>query len=268
MPRIGLHTSIAESLAGAAEKAASLGCEAFQIFSSSPRMWRASALDPVEVRRFRDTRERLELTPVVIHTNYLVNLAAADPVVRARSIEGFRGEMERAITLGADYLVLHPGSHCGQTLAQSLPIFARSIGQAARRLGFNGLRILLENTAGSGYTLGRSAEELLELRRLVDLPVGFCVDTAHCFAAGLSFPTLLDALDDVPVIHCNDSRTPFGSQVDRHEHIGKGGIGRAGFRALLADPRLRDKALILETPVDRPGDERRNLRALRTLSNP
>jgi len=189
-------------------------------------------------------------------------------VVRTRSIAGFRGELERAITLGADYLVLHPGSHCGQTLAQSLPIFARSIGQAARRLRLQGLRILLENTAGSGNALGRSAEELLELRRLVDLPVGFCLDTAHCFAAGLSFAPLLDALGDVPVIHCNDSRTPFGSQIDRHEHIGKGGIGRAGFRVLLADPRLRDKALILETPVERPGDERRNVRALRTLGNP
>ncbi len=268
MPRIGLHTSIADSLAGAAEKAASLGCDAFQIFSASPRMWRAAPLDGVDVRRFRDTRERLALTPVAIHANYLVNLAAADPLVRTRSIAAFRGEMERALALGADYLVLHPGSHRGQTVEQSLRTFTRSIGQAARRLRLHGLRVLLENTAGSGNTLGRGAEELLELRRLVDLPVGFCLDTAHCFEAGLSFPTLLDALGDVPVIHCNDSRTPFGSQVDRHEHIGKGGIGRAGFRLILADSRLRDKALILETPVGRPGDERRNVRALRTLSNP
>ncbi len=266
MPRIGIHTSIAGSLAGAAEKAASLGCDAFQIFSSSPRMWRASRFDPVEVRRFREARERLALDPLVIHTNYLVNLAAADPVVRERSIAAFRAELERALALGADYLVLHPGSHRGQTPDRALRILARSLGRSARGLRLGRLRLLFENTAGGGATLGRTAEQLLALRGLVDQPAGFCLDTAHCFQAGLDFRTLLDSLADVPVIHCNDSRTPFGSRVDRHEHIGRGGIGRSGFREILADPRLADKTLILETPVDKPGDDRRNVRTLRQLA--
>jgi deoxyribonuclease-4 len=265
-PRIGIHTSIAGSLAGAAEKAASLDCQAFQIFSSSPRMWRASRLDGAEVRRFRDACERHVLHPLVIHTNYLVNLAAADGVIRDRSITAFRGELQRALALGARYLVLHPGSHRGQTLEQAIRTFARSIAKSARGLRLGGLQILLENTAGGGFTLGRMPDELLELRRLADLPIAFCLDTAHCFQAGLSFPSLLDALVDVPVIHTNDSRTPFGSRVDRHEHIGKGGIGRAGFRELLADPRLGDRTLILETPVEKPGDDRRNVRALRLLA--
>jgi deoxyribonuclease-4 len=263
--RIGIHTSIARSLAGAAEKAASLGCNAFQIFSSSPRMWRASRLDAAEVRRFRDACERHVLHPLVIHTNYLVNLAAADSFVRDRSIAAFRGELERALALGAGYLVLHPGSYRGQTIERALRTFARAIARSARGLRLGGLQILLENTAGGGFTIGRTPEELLELGRLVDLPVAFCLDTAHCFQAGLSFPALLDALADVPVIHTNDSRTAFGSRIDRHEHIGKGGIGRPGFRALLGGPRLRDKTLILETPVERPGDDRRNVRALRSL---
>lgn len=265
MPRIGIHTSIAASLAGAAEKAASLGCDAFQIFSSSPRMWRASRLDTAEVRRFRQTREKLGLYPLAIHTNYLVNLAAADPVVRERSVEAFRAELERAVTLGAEYLVLHPGSHRGQTVERALRVLARSLGQAARRLRLGCLRVLFENTAGGGCTLGRTPDELLELRRLADLPAGFCLDTAHAFAAGLDFLALLDVLRDVPVVHCNDSRTGFGSRVDRHEHIGKGKIGRPGFRRILAAPRLRETALILETPVERAGDDRRNVRALRSL---
>ena len=271
MARVGIHTSIAESLAGAAEKTASLGCDAFQIFSSSPRMWRASRLDPAEVGRFRETRERLGLAPVVIHDNYLINLAAADAVVRTRSIASFRGELQRAAALGADYLVLHPGSHRGQTMERSLGVFARSLAKAARGLRLDGLEVLFENTAGGGFTLGRNAEELVELRRLThrltDVPIGFCLDTAHCFAAGHDFFDLLEALgpDQVPVLHCNDSRTPFGSHVDRHEQIGKGYIGRAGFRRILTDARVADKALILETPVEREGDERRNVRALRQL---
>ena len=196
------------------EKAVALGCQAFQIFSSSPRMWRASRLDPAEVRQFRNACERYTLHPLVIHTNYLVNLAAADRLVQERSVAAFQAEMERALALGALYLVLHPGSHRGQTLERALRTFARSITRSARGLRLGGLQILLENTAGGGFTLGRTPEELLELRRLVDFPIAFCLDTAHCFQAGLSFPVLLDMLVDVPVIHSNDSRTPYGSRVD------------------------------------------------------
>lgn len=272
MLRIGIHTSIAGSLAGAAEKAAALGCNTFQIFSSSPRMWRGSKLDPEEVRRFRRAREKLRLHPLVIHDNYLINLLAADPVVRARSIAAFRAELERATAFGADFLVMHPGSCRGQSAARAIGTFARSLSAAARGLRFNGLKLLLENTAGGGSTLGREPAELLELRRRAaartDLPIGFCLDTAHCFEAGLDFLAVLGAFDpgDVCVIHCNDSRSPFGSRLDRHEHIGKGGIGRDGFRHILRNPLLRTKALILETPVEQPGDDRRNLRALKALA--
>jgi deoxyribonuclease-4 len=272
MLRIGIHTSIASSLASAAEKAAALGCNTFQIFSASPRMWRGSKLDPAEVRLFREAREKHDLFPLVIHDNYLINLPSADPVVRERSIEAFRAEMQRAMALGAEYLVAHPGSYRGQTPEQAIQVFAGSLAAAARGLRCDGLSVLIENTAGGGCALGSEPAELLELRRLaserVDFPIGFCIDTAHCFAAGLDFFAVLQAvgLEAVQVIHCNDSRSGFGSRLDRHEHIGKGGIGLEGFRRILSDRRLRRKAFILETPVEKPGDDRRNVRVLKALA--
>jgi len=271
MPRIGIHTSIAGSLARSVERAAELGCDTFQIFSGSPRMWRGFELDPAEVRLFRRAREKHQLRPLAIHDNYLINLPAADPVVRARSIGAFRGELTRALQLGAEYLVLHPGSYCGQSMEQAMRTFAESLAAAAKGLRFNGLRLLLENTAGGGCTLGREPAELLELRRLAhqrtEIPIGFCVDTTHCFQAGIDFFAAVEALDpdDVPVIHTNDSKTAFGSRHDRHEHIGRGGIGMDGFRRILRSRKMRDKTFILETPRDKEGDERRNVRMLRSL---
>ena len=270
--RIGIHTSIAGSLAGAAEKAAALGCNTFQIFSASPRMWRAPKLDPEQIKLFRRVREKHDLRPLVIHDNYLINLPSADAVVRERSIAAFRGELERAAALGAEYVVAHPGSSRGQSPEWAIETFARSLARATGGLRLNGLQLLLENTAGGGCTLGREAAELLELRRLAglrtDLPIGFCMDTCHCFAAGIEFFAMLEALgpEAVRVVHCNDSKSPFGSRLDRHQHVGKGGIGAESFRRILGDGRLRDKAFILETPIDKPGDDRRNVRALKALA--
>ncbi len=150
MLRIGIHTSIASSLPGAAKKAAELGCNTFQIFSASPRMWRGSKLDPAEVRLFRQAREKHDLFPLVIHDNYLINLPSADPLVRERSVEALRGEMQRAIALGAEYLVAHPGSYRGQTPERAIRLFARSLAAAARGLRCDGLSFLIENTAGGG----------------------------------------------------------------------------------------------------------------------
>lgn len=235
-------------------------------------MWRAAKLDPEQVRLFRSAREKHDLRPLVIHDNYLINLPSADPVIRARSIAAFRGELERATALGADYVVAHPGSARGQSPEQAIEIFASSLAEAASGLKLNGLQLLLENTAGGGCTLGRDPAELLELRNQArprtDLPIGFCMDTCHCFAAGIDFFAMLEALgpEAVRVIHCNDSKSPFGSRLDRHQHIGKGGIGADGFRRILSDRHLRDKAFILETPIDKPGDDRRNVRALKALA--
>ena len=229
----------------------------------------------------RDARQRLDLKPLVIHDNYLINMAAGDEALRAISVAAFRSEIERAIVLDAEYLVLHPGSYRGRSLEAAIQTLVESLVAATRGLHDKRLTLLLENTAGSGSALGSRFEELAELRRSaskrIGFEIGFCLDTAHCLAAGydvasaagldktLKAADRIPGLKNVPVIHTNDSKAPLGSRVDRHEHIGQGYIGIPGFRRILNDPRLREKAFILETPIYKEGDDRRNLRKLKSL---
>jgi deoxyribonuclease-4 len=282
IPRIGIHTSRAGSLENAAVKAGELGANTFQIFSSSPRMWRASAPDPADVRRFRTVRERLDLRPLAIHTNYLVNLATLDPVIRERSVASFRGELDRAAAIGAEYLVLHPGNYKGQSLEQGIAAFVLGLAEAARGFNAPGVTVLLENTVGSGCQIGSRFEELRMIRDLAaretDLKLAYCLDTCHLFASGFDIAQATGlartvaavdrtlGLDLVRVIHSNDSKGALGSHLDRHENIGKGKIGEAGFRRILTHPALRDKAFILETPVDEEGDDQRDVDALKRLA--
>ncbi len=223
-------------------------------------------------------RREHDLRPLVIHANYLLNLASPEPALRRRSLAAFREELARASALGAEYLVLHPGSYRNGTREQGIRTLARSMRQAMRETPPDGARVLLENTCGQGNTLGGSFAEIRDTLALLEgLPVDCCLDTAHCFAAGMNLSTpegLRTALAEVEatvglrrvkLIHANDSRSPLGSHRDWHEHIGRGGIGREGFRRLVNDPSLRDKAFILETPVEKPGDDRRNLRMIRSL---
>jgi deoxyribonuclease-4 len=230
--------------------------------------------------RFRAAREKHRLSPVVIHDNYLINLAASDVLIREKSIAAFRKEIERALGLGADYLVTHPGSARGASPAQAIATCIESLKQAASGLRLDGLMILIENTAGQGSAIGRTFEEVAEIigGAECDLPVGACIDTAHCFEAGYPIHTYaglgftvkhLDStvgLSKVRVIHANDSKTPYGSQVDRHEHIGKGKIGALAFGRIVRHPKLREIPFICETPIDRPGDDKRNLRMMRKLA--
>jgi deoxyribonuclease IV len=245
-------------------------------------MWRASKPDPADIRRFKAARERLDLTPLVIHVNYLVNLASLDPEVREKSITSFRGELDRASAIGAEYLVVHPGNHKNQTREQGLAAVALGLAQAAEGFSAPGLTVLLENTVGSGHQLGPRFEELRIIRDLArretDLPIAYCFDTCHLFAAGFNIieargleetlgaaDRILD-LDLVKVMHANDSKGALGSHLDRHENIGKGQIGEAGFGRILTHPRLRDKPFILETPVETDEEARVDIDALKRLS--
>ena len=280
--RTGIHTSIAGGLENSVLRAAQLGANTFQIFSASPRSWSFGGVERQAARRLRATREKLDLRPLVVHDNYLINLASAAEAVRRNSIAAFRAEIKRARALGAEYLVMHPGSARGQTIEQALENLTGSLATAVRGLKLDGLVILLENTAGAGLTIGRTFEELRELHdRLLQaaaLDTGYCLDTAHCLASGydvgsaeglertLAAASRLLGLEKAPVNHANDSKTALGSQVDRHEHIGRGYIGKDGFRRILQHPKLRDKAFILETPIDKPGDDQRNLRLLKRLA--
>ena len=282
--RIGIHTSIAGDLNGSLDIAAKLGANAVQIFSTSPRMWPrgSTRISDADAARFRAQRAQLGLGPLVIHDNYLINLASPDRVMRARSIQAFHDELVRAVALGADFLVAHPGSGLGGDKSQALADIAQGMRQAAKGMKLGELRILVENTSGMGSAVGARFEEIRTILDLTaDLPTGVCIDTAHTLAAGYDIATeaglertirILDAtvgLDRVFVLHVNDSKTPLGSRVDRHEHIGRGKIGLAAFRRILNHPRLGPglqgvpgRAFILETPIDRPGDDRRNVRAL------
>ncbi|HLK20049.1 MAG TPA: deoxyribonuclease IV [Bryobacteraceae bacterium] len=279
--RIGLHTSIGKSLEHAALTAAKVGGNTFQIFSSSPRMWKASIRTESEVKLLHKARERHDLYPLVIHDNYLINLASCSEALRAQSVAAFRGEMERALAIGAEYLVAHPGNCKGHSVEQGIESVSRSLAEAARGLDTRKLTVLLENTAGSGAALGSKLEELDLMRKfageLTDLAIGFCIDTCHCHASGYDVATAAGlrrtvaeidralGIENVRVIHANDSKTPFGSRVDRHEQIGHGYIGEEGFRRILNHPKLRNKAFILETPVEKEGDDARNIETLKRL---
>ncbi len=280
--RLGLHTSISKSLENAAIKAAEAGANTFQIFSASPRMWRASSPAPSAVKLLRRARERYDLTPLVIHDNYLINLASCNEPLRAQSTAAFRGEIERALAIGAEYLVAHPGNCKGHSVEQGIYAVIRSLAEAAQGLDTaNHLTVLLENTAGAGAALGSRFEELGAMRQfaaeLTDLKIGFCIDMCHCLASGYDVSSAAGlkqtvaemdrvlGIENVRVIHANDSKGALGSHLDRHEHIGRGCIGEDGFRRILNHPKLCTKAFILETPVDEEGDELRNMEALKRL---
>ena len=272
--KVGVHTSIAGALENAAHHAKKIGCDTFQMFSANPRGWRTLDPTPAHCEAFRAARQAHGLAPVVIHDNYLINLASSDAVIRAGSIGAFRRELERALALGADFLVTHPGSAKGSAPAAAIAICVESLLQAAAGLKLDGLTILIENTAGQGTAIGRGFEEVAEIIAGAekDLPVGACIDTAHSFEAGYAIHTpegltaavkQLDAtigIKKVWVIHANDSKTAFGSHADRHEHIGGGQIGAEAFARIVQHPKLKDIPFICETPVDKPGDDKRNIR--------
>ncbi len=278
--KVGVHTSIAGALENAAHHAKKIGCDTFQMFSANPRGWRTLDPTPAQCESFQQARQRHRLSPVVIHDNYLINLASSDAVIRERSIAAFRRELERALALGADYLVTHPGSAKGAAPAAAIATCVESLLQSAAGMKLDGLTILIENTAGQGTVIGRTFEEVAEIIAGAEreLPIGACIDTAHSFAAGYAIHTheglqaavkKLDStigLKKVRVIHANDSKTAFGSHADRHEHIGKGNIGAAAFGRIVRHPQLGSVPFICETPVDKPGDDVRNIRMMRKLA--
>jgi deoxyribonuclease IV len=279
--RIGIHTSTAGGVEKAAERAYLLGANTFQIFLSSPRQWKPYVLSESQCVAMRRVREKHALTPLVIHASYLVNLASATPEFHRNSVAAFRGELERAKALSAEFLVLHPGSFRGRTREEGLELAAASIAEAAQGLELekSNLKVLIENTAGAEFSLGGSFEQvarLIEALRPV-CPVGACIDTCHTHASGYDMISedgwretmrKLDetiGLKQVFVWHCNDSKDERGAKRDRHEHIGKGALGLEPFRRLLNDRRTAHAAFIAETPIDEPQDDLRNVALLKSL---
>ncbi|MGA9244435.1 MAG: deoxyribonuclease IV [Silvibacterium sp.] len=281
-PRIGFHLSTAGGVFKAAERAHEIGANTFQIFSSSPRMWHPTRIAPADCEQIRALRRKYDCTPLVIHTSYLVNLCSQSPEVRAKSVAAFRGEVERALALGAEYLVLHPGSWRGLTREDGLRLAAESIAEATDGIRLEGtdFHILIENTAGAEFSLGGSFDQVAELivRLKPVVPVGACLDTCHCHVAGYDLVTpegyeetvrLIETsigFIDVRVWHTNDAKAARGSKLDRHQQIGQGTIGLEPFRRLLNDKRFSHCAFIAEVPVDEPGDDAKNVQTLRRLA--
>ncbi len=263
--RIGAHESIAGGVHEALLRAERDRCEAIQIFSKNGSQWRAKPLPQDEIAAFRRESERLGLL-ILVHTSYLINLGGAGEVL-AKSIPAFGIEMERCEQLGIPFLVLHPGAHLGAGEADCLPRIAGHLRAAIDGTRGYGVRILLENTAGQGTTVGYRFEHLRTLLDAIGRPerTGVCFDTQHAFAAGYDLRTAaacaatmdefdrIVGLEHLHAFHLNDSLKGIGSRVDRHARIGSGALGTEAFRALFADARFRDTPGILEVP---PGPDK------------
>jgi deoxyribonuclease IV len=282
IPRIGIHTSTAGGVEHAADRAVALGGTTLQIFSSSPRQWQPYAQTRAQLESLGRRCAELDLDPLVVHASYLVNLPGLDAEFQAKSVLAFRQELERSLAMRARYVVLHAGSHRGATMEQGLERLAAAMRVAARGLPLarRELTILIENSAGAEFSLGKSfaqiAQVLARLERIA--PVAACIDTCHAHAAGYDlvsehgFASMLAEIDAtiglarVPVWHVNDAKAARGSRLDRHQHIGEGELGLAPFRRLLTHPALARAAFIAETPRNGIDDEIRNVATLRALA--
>jgi len=280
--RIGVHVGVAGGSWTAVNRAVEAGANTFQIFTASPRMWKAAPVKAEDAAKMRELRAKHDVGPIAVHASYLINVCSQTASVRENSVGAFRGEVERAMALGAENLVLHPGSWKGLTRDEGLRLAAESIEKAVEGIDFNGtdFKLLIEITAGAEFSLGGKLEQVAELveRLKPCVPVGVCLDTCHLHVAGYDIvsedgyiETMLIVKDTVGfeairVWHCNDAKAAMGSKLDRHEHIGEGTIGAAAFKRLLHDARFDHAVFIAETPVDAPGDEARNVGVLRTLS--
>src|SRR5687767_1487004 len=277
-PKFGFHAPIMGGLHNALIKSAELGCDTVQIFSRNPRGWMAKSLSSEDIKLFKAVRRKTKISPVVIHANYLINLAAANLEMREKSIVSFREEVQRGMMLGANYLVFHPGSSRGACEADGIATCAESLKIACAGLELGSFRILLENTAGQGECIGHRFEHLAAIiKACPGLRLGVCLDTAHAFTAGYDLReedglrAMIQSLDrtvgakKVRAIHFNDSRVQYNSRVDRHWHIGEGHIGRDALRRVAQHPKLAHAAFILETPYKLPEDNLPNINALRSF---
>jgi deoxyribonuclease-4 len=279
-PPLGAHVSIAGGVSTAPERGARIGADVIQIFAKHGTRWEGKAIGEEEAARFRAESARTGVRAVAIHCAYLINLASSREEVRTRSLYALEDEASRAALLGIPFIVLHPGSSGDDPEDEGV----ERIASALRRFGRfpDGVSLLLENTAGQGATLGSSMEQL---RRILDRAgnppdVAVCLDSAHLFASGYDLSAAggwerfveegerFGVLPLARMWHLNDSKSPAGSRVDRHDHLGKGKMGLDAFRRILNHPPFARLPMVLETPKD--GDDEFemdlvNLAALRAL---
>jgi deoxyribonuclease IV len=278
---LGAHMSIRGGVSMAIERACSIRCTAMQIFVKNNIQWFARPLTRQEIRGFLDHVQRGELFAVFGHANYLINLAATNPQFHANSIRALAEELIRADQLGLPFLVLHPGAHLGAGEEVGLEKIVGSIDEVFRKIPRVKTKIALEITAGQGSCIGHRFEHLAHIIANVREPerLRVCLDTAHLFAAGYDISNesgvrktfrqfdRVIGRERLVAIHVNDSKTPCGSRVDRHEHIGNGQIGLDAFRFVMRSPRFRKIPKVLETPKNKDlREDMMNLKTLRKLA--
>lgn len=284
--RLGAHLPLGKGMVKAAERAHEIGANAIQIFGDNPTAWRRRAEPPGEQAAFRDRLAALDIGPVAVHAAYLVNLAGPDAAFFERSVAVLAQDVRSAPGFGARFVNVHTGSHRDTGVETGTARLADGVARVLDEVpgGPDAATLVLENSAGGGFGLGTTVEELAGIaeaigrRGVADSRVAFCLDVAHLWAAGyrLSDPRETDALvdafdrriglDRLALIHLNDSKTAVGSRLDRHEHVGAGGIGEAGMAHLLTHPRLRHVAYILETPGMDDGYDAVNMDRARALA--
>jgi deoxyribonuclease IV len=278
---LGAHISTSDGLAEAVAAGRAIGCDAIQIFSKSPQMWKGSPISDESADGFRSALRTERIAATAVHHSYLINLASPKPPLLARSRSAFVEELGRAEKLGVDHLIFHPGAHMGAGVAEGLNRIVESLNWAAEQTPGLRVRALLENAAGQGTTLCSSLEELGSvLDRVSDRArFGVALDTCHLFAAGVDlrsereYDEFIERAEKalgkgtVQAFHLNDSKSELGSRIDRHENIGRGMIGANGFRHVVNDPRWNNTPGYLETPLDEDdyAAYARDLRALRAL---
>lgn len=276
--RLGVHTSIAGGLHRSVERAHALGCNTLQMFSHNPRGWAVKCISQEEGSLFTSLRLHFDVSPVYIHTSYLINMASRDSDLKKKSIDMLIIEMDRADAIGADYVILHPGSASGDDGYVSRGRATNALNEVAAMGQWNA-GLLIENTAGERGDISSTIENLSDIINGVkgSLIKGICFDTSHAFAAGYdirddkgiqkfsdNIEKYID-IDKLKLIHLNDSKGEIGSGVDRHEHIGLGKIGSKGLNQFIHYPTFRDIPLILETPKKKESDDSHNLRRVRKM---
>lgn len=278
--RLGVHVSVAGGVDLAVERGVALKCDAIQIFNKNNNQWKAFVITDDVIARYKRNLKTSGIHPVVSHASYLINLATRDQALWEKSRDSFAEELERCDRLAIRYLIVHPGSHMGAGEDFGCARVSEALNQIYARKKIRCVTTI-EHTAGQGNHIGYKFEHLAAIRRGMHDKNKFavCFDTCHLVAAGYDYSTpdkyaaMMDTFNKIvgfktlKVVHFNDSKTPLGSRVDRHDHITKGTVGKSGFRSFLTDPRLADTPGILETPTDGTGaDEKRNLAALRRLA--
>ncbi len=273
--RLGLHMGLKKSFSHNVERIKSIGAETIQIFPGNPTSWKPPSTSLDEINKRKLLLERMDIFPLVIHTAYLINPASSNEEFYNKSVKLLRETLQHAELYGAPFVVVHTGSHGGEGTATGIKKIVTAIENELESWP-GGVKLLLENTTGGGNYLGGSMSEIgTILRYFSDAPLGFCLDTAHAWAAGYDLSgqdgvnMMLEEIDReiglarINVIHANDTNEEKGSRRDRHMHIGEGKIGFKGFKALFKHHWPQNLPVILETPEMGTEKERENLDALR-----